>query len=187
MTATPMPRKGVMSSCKMKNAQTTATGSSTVIKIPLTPAPIFGMPAAKSAVGIVVPATARKMIHREEVSTEILGVHDALRIHYEYAGRRTNHNAHALGLPSHILRHSAVCDYIDCIGERRAECENDSPKVKNEMCRFRTVHRLKLSLSRWTMSLPVPCEGRLWNIAHSISRLIHVYCMRMMMAMEAGI
>jgi repressor of nif and glnA expression len=66
MIATPTPRKGVMDSCNIKYEQMTATGSSTVINMPLIPAPIFGIPIANSAVGIVVPATARKIIHKKK-------------------------------------------------------------------------------------------------------------------------
>lgn len=59
MMIIPADCNGVIRSCRMIRAHNTATGSSTVIRIGLIPAPIFDMPAANRAVGIVVPITAR--------------------------------------------------------------------------------------------------------------------------------
>lgn len=60
-----MPHVCNISICspRINLAQITATGSSTVIKIELRHAPIFGMPSENNAVGIVVPNTANPIPH----------------------------------------------------------------------------------------------------------------------------
>ena len=58
MMIIPADCNGLIRSCRLMRAHSTATGSSTVMRIELIPAPIFDMPAANSAVGIVVPITA---------------------------------------------------------------------------------------------------------------------------------
>lgn len=50
---------GLICSFRTTTAQITATGNSIVIRIELIPTPIFGIPAANNAVGIVVPIMAR--------------------------------------------------------------------------------------------------------------------------------
>ena len=61
----PADCNGLICSFRTIRAQRIATGSSTVINIELIPAPIFEIPAANSAVGIVVPMTARNIAQRK--------------------------------------------------------------------------------------------------------------------------
>lgn len=55
---------GLIHSCSIMYAHSTATGSSIVIRIELIPAPILEIPAANNAVGIVVPTMARNIAQR---------------------------------------------------------------------------------------------------------------------------
>lgn len=62
ITKMPVACKRLICSFNTMRAHRMATGSSTVINMELMPAPIFEMPAANKAVGIVVPTTARKTV-----------------------------------------------------------------------------------------------------------------------------
>lgn len=62
--STPIICTPVILSPRISHAQITATGNSTVMSIELRGAPIFGIPAANKAVGIAVPTTASRRIHK---------------------------------------------------------------------------------------------------------------------------